>query len=358
MMKNGKLIKDEILTASNGYIETYDVLSENQDNGLYEVKINALVKSQKVYKKIKNLNIPTLTVYNAQYAAARIKKKPIKNNTFVIGRTDEPTNISTANKTKADIENILRKSFENLFSAHAIKDMLKIEVENVKIFEDDIKNGKVPIRVDYRVGIDETIYENRIKQLYEIFNNLGGKYYPRVDITKPNTTYDVVPSYPVGNKKRISSFKASDLGIFRKYGKSYKVDVWSFPENWKTIYPFNKNFTIKLENKINFSLLIKDGSGEVIDSNILIPKRKEGYHYKVEYGLFTGLEIVGDYYYYGKNRNIENSFKIITPTLMTNSPSASQVPLYPSVLCSHSQKVDIDTIEKMKFVTIEADTLE
>jgi hypothetical protein len=43
---------------------------------------------------------------------------------------------------------------------------------------------------------------------------------------------------------------------------------------------------------------------------------------------------------------------------MTNSPSASAVPLYPSVLCSHSQKVDIDTIEKMKFVTIEADTLE
>lgn len=62
IIKNDELIKNEILTASNGFVEKYDEISTSVNNGLTEVKIKAEVKQQEVAKKIKSLNISMLKV--------------------------------------------------------------------------------------------------------------------------------------------------------------------------------------------------------------------------------------------------------------------------------------------------------
>lgn len=55
MVKNDELIKDEILTQSNAYIEGYDLLEKNATAGLMTVKISARVRKQLLTKKIQGI---------------------------------------------------------------------------------------------------------------------------------------------------------------------------------------------------------------------------------------------------------------------------------------------------------------
>ena len=56
MVKNEELVKDQILTQSNAYIEKYDVMKENaKPNGLVEVQILAEVRKSALTKKISDV---------------------------------------------------------------------------------------------------------------------------------------------------------------------------------------------------------------------------------------------------------------------------------------------------------------
>lgn len=56
MMKNEELVKDQILTQSNAYIEKYDIVKENtKPNGLVEVQILAEVRTTALTKKISDV---------------------------------------------------------------------------------------------------------------------------------------------------------------------------------------------------------------------------------------------------------------------------------------------------------------
>ena len=54
---NGKLIKDKVLTYSNGFVQSYKKLSSSEQMGLYEVKIEAYVTQDKLQKKLKAINL-------------------------------------------------------------------------------------------------------------------------------------------------------------------------------------------------------------------------------------------------------------------------------------------------------------
>jgi len=61
MMKNEKLVEDQILTQSNAYIEKYDVVKENvKPNGFVEIQILAQVRKIALKKKISDV-MPTKT---------------------------------------------------------------------------------------------------------------------------------------------------------------------------------------------------------------------------------------------------------------------------------------------------------
>ena len=62
MMKNEKLVTDQILTQSNAYIEKYEIASENKSaNGLVTVNILAEVRKSALTKKLSDV-MPTVTV--------------------------------------------------------------------------------------------------------------------------------------------------------------------------------------------------------------------------------------------------------------------------------------------------------
>lgn len=66
MMKNEELVKDQILTHSNAYIEKYDVVGETvAPNGLVTVKILAEVKTQALTKKVSDTMPSTTTAINS-----------------------------------------------------------------------------------------------------------------------------------------------------------------------------------------------------------------------------------------------------------------------------------------------------
>jgi len=74
-LKIGKLIKDNILTASNGFIQRYIKLESSIEDSLYNVKIKAWVKFQKIIKTFKSLNIDTLVLGETKNTQARIETK-------------------------------------------------------------------------------------------------------------------------------------------------------------------------------------------------------------------------------------------------------------------------------------------
>jgi len=52
MVKNDEIVEDKILTQSNAYIESYDVLKKSTANGVCTIKILAKVKTKALTKKL------------------------------------------------------------------------------------------------------------------------------------------------------------------------------------------------------------------------------------------------------------------------------------------------------------------
>lgn len=62
-MKNDEIIKDEVLMFSAGYIDKVVVLSENiSSNNTYKVRLKVDVVSQRVQRKLEELNIATKSI--------------------------------------------------------------------------------------------------------------------------------------------------------------------------------------------------------------------------------------------------------------------------------------------------------
>jgi len=75
IVKNNQLIKDEILQHSAGYIKQMNVISNTKnENGIYEVQINALVVASKLKSKIIDLHIATKEVAGESLFGEAISK--------------------------------------------------------------------------------------------------------------------------------------------------------------------------------------------------------------------------------------------------------------------------------------------
>ena len=226
-LKNGELIKDNILTASSGFIKEYEKLSTSNENGLYEVKIKALVKSQKIFETMKSLNIATVSLTNASNIQARVATKAIS-------------------KKEAGV--LLKKRFDELLSSEGLKDIISLEIKDVEVMEDNESNGKVPVKITYTISIDEKVYADKIQQLEQLFENLGAKLHKRVDLP------DFGPANASGytefktkNPRRMSIYNNNCFFIVKKYGQAYKTDIWEFPGCYKDLCPCR----IKLKHEDN-----------------------------------------------------------------------------------------------------------
>ena len=331
IMKNGTLIKDNILTASNGFIKSYKELLIDKSDGLVSVKINALVKSQKVFNKIKSLNITTISINNSEDISKRIVTK-IKNN--------QAEKITKSN-AKQDAEKILRKVVQNFFSNKSLQDIISLKITDVKIDEESVADNKVPIRITYNLLFDTQIYSQKVKQLEKTFENLGAKLYKRVDLP-----YFRRGELKVKNKEKVQKLTATDYGIIKNYGQGYKLDVWKFPKEWRDIYPFNNNKTIEWESIFQIILELKNNEGEVILADNITPF----VYYNSMLTFHTAPQPQSSIYNYNASYQSHTN-KIIYPMFARTANKRTH--LKSSLNFTSTQMVDIENINNIKNITIE-----
>jgi len=245
IVKNGKLIKNDILTASNGYIKSYDLLSQKDFDGLKEMKIRAVVRSQKLFSKIQALNINTISNDNAIGIFKNL------NNTHA--------RVTTKINSKEDAGKILAKKFKTLFEPETIKKLIALHITDVSLDEQKATKDKIPLYVRYEMTTNQSAYDKRIEALEQLFFNLGLQKSNRVDLP-----YIENGLLKVKNIDRVSKLKSTDIGIVKPYGAEYKLDVWSFPENWRDIYPFSSSESLVWNDIFEIILEIKKKNGSVL----------------------------------------------------------------------------------------------
>lgn len=154
-LQNEKLIKDNILTSSNGYIDNYRLSSVSHENGVTKVEITALVKIQDVKSKLVSLNVSILPAEELANIHARL---------------------STRVKRNQDAENILKKELGDFFEPKNILSMLDIELTSYTIQEDELRqDNTVPYQISFDISINLDSYNKKMKNIVETFENLGGR---------------------------------------------------------------------------------------------------------------------------------------------------------------------------------------
>jgi ribosomal protein S8 len=317
IVKNGTLIKDEILTASNGFIKHYEEISIKTEDGLLEVQIKATVKSQKLFAKIKSLKITTITFHNT------------------ISGKDLKAEISTKLKSKKDSAKILKKVMNNFYATDSIQEMLDLKITNVKVDKDNIKNNQIPMIIDYTLTLNYDVYIQKIKELEQTFKNLGAKLHKRVDLPYIHDKQLIIK-----NTEKVKKLLSTDFGIIKKYGQGYKLDVWSFPKEWKDIYPFNAKDSLIWTDLFQIVLELKDNSGEVILADTL--------HKRIDYKyILNSATKFSSYYTYQFK---EYGTPILKPIFFTSNFNSYIRNLNDF---STTQMVNLENIDKVQDISIE-----
>jgi len=324
-MENGDLIKDSILTASNGFIQEYKQLSSKNSGGLFEVTVNAVVKSQQVIEKIKSLNIAVMEIKGAKNIQARVQTKMV---------------------AKEDAEKMLKKAIEPLFKADFVKELIDVKIDKVDIAEDKEKDGNVPVTINYTLSVNYDVYKNKVAELEQLFKNLGGKLYKRVDFP-----YVKNKVFTVKNSKKMDFMnKKTAFGVWKKNGERYRLDVWVFPDEWKGIYPFT---AIKRQNASSLfdvlNVVSEVAGNDVLWSDNITPS-------KVGLVYFMNVRANSYSYYFGWGRG----HKMIFPLLGVgwNGGFNDTVNGVRSLNFSHNFIMSYKNVGEIKSVTVELESKE
>ena len=287
-VKDSKLIKDDILTASNGYIQSYDILSKDTTDGLFTVEIKAIVKSQKVYEKIQSLNISTMKVTGGKNIQAEIQTKK---------------------QSKEEMKVIVDKAIDDFFATENIKSMLTVNVDNAKWEKDKEKDGKVPLVIDYSIAVNYDAYLKNVEKLEQTFENIGAKKISKIDL--PSNEKSPYLKYTKDSFKAFAKESAcytpnthkdcsKNFLIIKKYGNGYRTDVWQLPVNTNFSEYLNRysDKLIELSKQTNLTLELKDKTTVIQASNVSIHAPNKEYDTLSLYPLVTSYSAYDSYYSY------------------------------------------------------------
>jgi len=287
VLQNGTLVKDEILTASNGYVKSYTELSKEKTDGIWEVKVEALIRSQKIFGKEKGQNTALLGKQNRDNL----------NNTSA--------RVSTKIKSKKDASKILAKKFKALFDTETLKSLVSMENISATLEEEKVRNDKIPLVLTHKIRINPKVYAHKIEALEQLFYNLGLRKHSRVD--EPYVENGLLR---IKNTKEIRKLKRTDIGIIKEDGSGYKLDVWSFPAHWRDVFPFTSGESIVFNDFFEIMLRAERKNGTLLFSKNISTAFKEMPKYREIPMLTASPNLVRGYYSSGFKRN---RAKIITP---------------------------------------------
>lgn len=138
MVQNDQVLQDKVFTHSNGFVEKYDKISEKKrSDGLYEIRINVLVRKNQLIDEVKAANI-TLTKVDTSSLYAKIV---------------------TQNQSTKDAKTLLADAISRL---HFPVAMLKarITADEPKLLEKSDQTAKVQWPLE--ISIDESAYFQKI----------------------------------------------------------------------------------------------------------------------------------------------------------------------------------------------------
>ncbi len=206
--KKGRLIEDKILTFSNGYIENYKTLSSKEQMGLWEVKIYATIKKQKVLAKIKKLEVRAKEIKNSEQIYAKL--------------------ISQI-KSKFDAEDLMIKYVQDAHQRDVFKSFYKLNIDSVELDTVHATRKYVPVTIKWSIDYDLEQYDKKSKEFGLFLQKLGAKNVG---------TYNL--SSRVFSKgfyfKREAYNKRNSITIFDR--KKFQTNTYQFPESFSVIYPF------------------------------------------------------------------------------------------------------------------------
>ena len=215
MVKNEDLVKDQILTHSNAYIQDYETIKEDKSgNGLVTITILASVRKLALAKKIKDV-MPTQKV-----ALSNVSK-------------NLHAEIVTDTKRKEGAVALLKNELDNL---SPIRQLMKVSLAAEKPVTESVPEDSSLVRLWYpiKVEVDRTRY-------YEEFVPRWERLLDEIKIA---------PAKRLALKNELSLVKAYDAYIDKKFGVKRKGksgvmtrcedksdDIWVFLRN---MYPISK----------------------------------------------------------------------------------------------------------------------
>lgn len=166
MVKNNMLIKDEILSYSGGYVQKYEILSKSNENGVFTIQIQALVKRIQLINKMKSLNLYTKDIDGGSlFGEAFTKINTSKNAVDVIKsvvakypqqayviKTSDPKIVSTSDQSNiATIELDVTVSFDSVWLE---------ELEN-KLTQIAISHETSPSQIETDTSVSHVVFTSR-----------------------------------------------------------------------------------------------------------------------------------------------------------------------------------------------------
>ena len=297
---NDRLIKDEIVSISNGNIKKYDIISETQMNGRYNTTLKAVVSVSKLTTFCKNKGI-TVEFEGALFASnmklqqlyENNEKTAIENLLSVLKSVIEKSfdyEIKTDEPVKGKKENYIVKVQVSVLANSNFKSIIDIitkTLNSLQLSKDEVQN-----------------YVDLKKRVYAISVDLDGKrssYFLRSETSKE----ELIKFFAIeGNANKTENFRNPpdnmskylrnfDVVVVKKDGQ-LKIDGQTQtnrtqPElknqgkeydyyNWNFAWDFNGNN----HSRANVYSLKSDGSGhfgkdgtEYTNSTIFLTKQKE-----------------------------------------------------------------------------------
>lgn len=195
MAKNDELVKDQILTQSNAYIEKYDLVKESTENGLVTVRILATVRKSALAKRISDVMSPQ---------------------TFALGNSAQMVHAKavTIEKRNADAAALFEAAIKD-FSP--IQQMMKLSLAGPKMIPRKLRDGSMRYYYGFMVTMDEKkYYEDFLPPLIKTLDQIALQTAVRRFVGKiPNDGDEVEGSrdYILGNWDGSSRHRGSGINI-------------------------------------------------------------------------------------------------------------------------------------------------
>ena len=156
IMKNDKLIKDEVLSVSNGFIKDYKTLNVTQNDGLWEATINAQVELGKVIKRLEDFSIATKSIDNKTTKIASSKAKTLRE--FKTMAKKIMLDPLLKNKKIYDV---------NVVSLKELNEDSKLYKENLSRISEALEKLKFPFLLTYKIKLNPDYFES----VYQFIKN-------------------------------------------------------------------------------------------------------------------------------------------------------------------------------------------